>query len=58
MQTLIFELLLILQYDILCVLCFLLCVLLLYVAVLLPVGVIKDDDDDDYYYYYFTLGSI
>ena len=36
-----------LWYDILCVLCFLLCMFLLYITVLLPVGVIKDDDDDD-----------
>jgi len=34
-------------YDILCVLCYLLCVLVLHVTVTLPVGVIKDDDDDD-----------
>ena len=35
------------MYDILCVLCYLLCVLVLHVTVTLPVGVIKDDDDDD-----------
>jgi len=35
-----------LWYDILCVLCFLLCMFLLYITVLLPVGVIKDDDDE------------
>ena len=29
-----------------CVLCFLLCMFLLYATVLLLVGVIKDDDDD------------
>ena len=40
----IFELLFSLLYDILCVLCFLLYMFLLYVTVLLPVGVIKDDD--------------
>ena len=34
-----------LWYDILCVLCFLLCMFLLYITVLLPVGVIKDDDN-------------
>jgi len=33
-----------LWYDILCVLCFLLCMFLLYITVLLTVGVIKDDD--------------
>ena len=32
---------------ILYVLCFLLCMFVLYVTVLLPVGVIKDDEDDD-----------
>ena len=37
------ELLVSLWYDILCVLCFLLCMFLLYITVLLPVGVIKDD---------------
>ena len=31
-----------LWYDILCFLCFLLCMFLLYITVLLPVGVIKD----------------
>jgi len=36
-----------LWYDILCVLCFLLCMFLLYITVLLPVGVIKDERDDD-----------
>jgi len=30
-----------------CVLCFLLCMFVLHVTVLLPVGVINDDDDDD-----------
>ena len=35
-----------LWYDILCVLCFLLCMFLLYITVLLPVVVIKDDDDE------------
>jgi len=34
-------------YDILCVLCFLLCMFVLYVTVLLPVGVTEHDDDDD-----------
>ena len=34
-----------LWYDILCVLCFLLCMFLLYITVLLPVGVIKDYDN-------------
>ena len=38
------ELLVSLRYDILCVLCFLLCVFLLYITALLPVGVVKDDD--------------
>jgi len=38
------ELLVSLWYDIVCVLCFLLCVFLLYITVLLPVGVIKDDN--------------
>jgi len=36
-----------LWYDILCVLCFLLCMFLLYITVLLPVDVIKDDDDKE-----------
>ena len=36
-----------LRYYIVCVLCFLLCMFLLYITALLPVGVIKDDDDDD-----------
>jgi len=31
-----------------CVLCFVLCMFLLYVTVLLPVGIIKDDDDSDH----------
>ena len=31
-----------LWYDILCVLCFLMCMFLLYITVSLPVGVIKD----------------
>jgi len=35
------------MHDILCVLCFLLCMFLQYVTVLLPVGVIKDNDDGD-----------
>ena len=34
------------MYDILRVLCFLLCMFVLYVTVLLPLGVIKDDDND------------
>jgi len=44
------ELLFSLLYDILCVLCFLLCIFVLYVTVLL--GEIKNDDD---YYYYLRL---
>jgi len=35
-----------LRYDILCVLCFLLGMFLLYITVLLPVSVINDDDDE------------
>ena len=46
-QSVMFELLFSLLYDILCVLCFLPCMFLLYVTVLLPVGVIKDDDKLD-----------
>ena len=47
---LICELIFSLLYDILCVLCFLLCTMymfVLYVTVSLPVGIIRDDDDDD-----------
>ena len=44
-SLLIFELLFSLLYDILCVSCFLLCMVVLYVTVLLLVGVTMDDDD-------------
>jgi len=48
-----------LWYDILCVLCFLLCMFLLCVTVLQPVGVIKDDNGGRKRpMWYFSLGSV